>query len=150
VAITQALAGCLARLYELEIVERGRDASGYVFVGRDGASPVCSTWPLTTVRRIQERAGVVTLNDEGETRAKRTFHEHRHTAATVMLTARKPLPVVARQLGHASSEITARVYEHLLDDALLDDALEAFERPRVARDVAREGTSSDKAAETRM
>jgi integrase len=44
-----------------------------------------------------------------------------------MLTARKPLPVVARQLGHASSEITARVYGHLLDDALLDDALEAFE-----------------------
>jgi hypothetical protein len=25
------------------------------------------------------------------------------------------------------------VYEHLLDDALLDDALEPFERPRIAQ-----------------
>jgi integrase len=59
-------------------------------------------------------------------RARVTYHELRHTSATMMLTAGKSLPVVARQLGHASSQITAMVYEHLLDDALLDDALEAF------------------------
>ena len=59
-------------------------------------------------------------------RARVTYHELRHTAATMMLTAGKSLPVVARQLGHGSSQITATVYEHLLDDALLDDALEAF------------------------
>ena len=105
-----------------------------MFVSRgDGTLPVGSTWPLTTVKAIQRRAGVVTLDGNSEARAKRTFHEHRHTAATVMLTAHKALPVVARQLGHASSQITALVYEHLLDDALLDGALEAFEAPRVAR-----------------
>ena len=127
-----------------------RDASGYVFVGRDGVKPVCSTWPLATVKRIQKRAGAVSVDADGKERGKRTFHEHRHTAATVMLTAGKPLPVVARQLGHASSEITARVYEHLLDDALLDDALAAFEGSRVARDVARDREQSGETAQTRM
>jgi hypothetical protein len=38
------------------------------------------------------------------------------------------------------------VYEHLLDDALLDDALGAFDRLRIARDQAPEPTE----AETRM
>ena len=140
VAITQTLATCLARLYELEVVERGRPARGYVFVGMDGESPVCSTVPLHTVQRVQRPAGA-----DGTARGKRTFHEHRHTAATVMLTAGNPLPVVARQLGHASSEITARVYEHLLDDALLDDAVGCFDRSRIARSIAQPAELEDAA-----
>jgi integrase len=107
--------------------------------------------PLETVKRVQKRAGVVTVDADGKTRGKRTFHEHRHTAATVMLTARKPLPVVARQLGHASSEITARVYEHLLDDALRDDALEAFDpRSRIAPRIAQPDAPEPKEAQGRI
>jgi len=136
VAITPALADCLTELYRLEVVELGRDAAGYVFVGRDGRSPIGTDTPLEVVQRVQRRAGVTVLGKDGKTRAKATFHEHRHTAATIMLTAGKPLPVVARQLGHASSKITAAVYEHLLDDALLDDALEAFDLPRIAQRIA--------------
>jgi integrase len=136
VAITPALADCLAELYRLEVVERGRDADGYVFVGRDGVSPIGTDTPLEVVQRVQLRAGVTVVGKDGKPRAKRTFHEHRHTAATRMLTGGKTLPVVARQLGHASSAITAAVYEHLLDDALLDDALEVFDCSRIARRIA--------------
>jgi hypothetical protein len=68
-----------------------------------------------------------------------------------MLTARKPLPVVARRLRHANSEITARVYEHLLDDALLDDALEAFEPcSRIARRTAQPAKTERDDAQTRI
>jgi integrase len=136
VAITPALADCLTELYRLDVVERGRSEDGYVFVGRDGVSPIGTDTPLEVVQRLQVRAGVVRAK-HGKLRAKATFHEHRHTAATIMLTAGKPLPVVARQLGHASSKITAEVYEHLLDDELLDDALEAFDRSRIAQRIAR-------------
>jgi integrase len=132
VAITSALADCLAELYRLEVVRHGRPEDGYVFVARDGRSPISNDTPLEVAQRVQVRAGVT----RAPARAKVTFHELRHTAATIMLTASKPLPVVARQLGHASSKITAQVYEHLLEDALLDDALDAFESSRIAGRIA--------------
>jgi integrase len=144
VAITRALADCLAEMYRLEVVERGRPEDGYVFVARDGRSPMSSDTPLEVAQRVQVRAGVVRppakpdrARRPAKPHAKVTYHELRHTAATIMLTASKPLPVVARQLGHASSKITAAVYEHLLDDALLDDALDAFESSSIARRIAR-------------
>jgi hypothetical protein len=43
-----------------------------------------------------------------------------------MLTGGKAAAVVARQLGHASSQVTTGVYEHLLYDGMLDDALDVF------------------------
>ena len=42
-----------------------------------------------------------------------------------------PAAVVARQLGHSSSQVTTSVYEHLLSDGPLDLALEVF-RPAAA------------------
>ena len=88
----------------------------------DGVSPVCSTVPLETVKRVQKRAGVVTVDADDKTRGKRTFHEHRHTAATVMLTARQPLP-----------------------------ALEAFEpRSRIAQRIAQPDGLEPKEAQTRI
>jgi integrase len=81
------------------------------------------------VQRVQKRAGVVSVDAEGTTRAKATFRGLRHTSATSMLLSDKPLAVVvARQLGHGSTRVTAASYEHLglLDDSLLDDALGVF------------------------
>jgi integrase len=79
-----------------------------------------------------------------------TYHELRHTCATILLTASKPLPVVARQLGHASSKITAAVYEHLLEDSLLDDALDAFERSRISGRISEDPEPLDKKAADRL
>ena len=44
-----------------------------------------------------------------------------------MLTRGVSPVVVARQLGHASSAITTSVYEHLLEDALLDEAVRSVQ-----------------------
>jgi integrase len=143
VAITEACAEVLGRLYDEEVLGHGRDGRGYVFVGRDGVSPIEPDTPLAVVQRIQIRAGVTMIDAEGKTRARATFHGLRHTAATVMLTEGTALPVVARQLGHADSRITAGTYEHLqlLDDGLLDVALSVFTTrptsgPKSCSDVA--------------
>ena len=46
----------------------------------------------------------------------------------------KPEAAAARQLGHASSQVTTSAYEHQLDDGLLDDALTVFgDDPRIAQ-----------------
>lgn len=43
------------------------------------------------------------------------FHDLRHTCATLLLTAGRPVHLVARLLGHASPATTLRVYAHVLD-----------------------------------
>jgi integrase len=140
VAITAAAADALAALYASEVIDRGRDATGYVFTGRDGIKPMGSDTPLEVVQQVQRRAGLTVettdANGKTVTRTRVTFHELRHTAATTMLTGGKAAAVVARQLGHASSQVTTGIYEHLLYDGLLDDALDVFSRPDVAQHVA--------------
>jgi integrase len=147
IAITPALAEAFADLYELEVLERGRDGRGYVLTGRDGVLPLGADTPLEVAQQVQARAGLVverpSATRRGKTARKRkpktrvTYHELRHTAATVMLTGGASATVVARQLGHADSRITTQVYEHLLHDGLLDEALTAFDRlPEVAGRVA--------------
>src|SRR5262249_20311966 len=119
-----------------------RDARGYVLVGRDGSSPLSDDTPLEVVQQVQKRAGltVEATNRKGKKvmRPKVTYHELRHTAATMMLTGGKSAVLVARQLGHKDSRITTTVYEHLLDDGLLDDALDVFGDRKVAGEVAGE------------
>ena len=110
VAITSACAEVLGRLYEAEVVHRGRAAEGYVFTGRDGVGPIGDDSPLEAMQKLQQRAGLVVQRD-GKLRPLVTFHELRHTAATAMLTGGKAAAVVARQLGHASSQVTTGVYE---------------------------------------
>lgn len=42
------------------------------------------------------------------------LHDLRHTHATILLTAREPVHVVAQRLGHASAVVTMTVYAHVL------------------------------------
>jgi hypothetical protein len=43
-----------------------------------------------------------------------TLHGVRHSYATAALAAGEPLTVVSERLGHASSSITANLYQHVL------------------------------------
>lgn len=54
------------------------------------------------------------------------FHDCRHTAASLLLSAGLSLKAVSRRLGHAKPEMTLRVYAHCLptDDERLADELE--------------------------
>jgi integrase len=135
VAITPACAQALGRLYEVEVLGEGQAADGYVFTGRDGVSPMGADTPLEVMQQVQRRAGLVTKRGDKVVPLV-TFHELRHTSATTMLNGGKAAAVVARQLGHASSAVTTSVYEHLLHDGLLDDALDVFAGSEVAQQVA--------------
>jgi integrase len=54
------------------------------------------------------------------------FHDLRHTHATGLLAHGYSIKAVSQRLGHASIELTLRVYAHVLptDDAALADGLE--------------------------
>jgi integrase len=57
------------------------------------------------------------------------FHDLRHTAASLLIAEGLNVVYVSRQLGHASPDITLRLYAHLFDRAehaqRANDALEA-------------------------
>jgi integrase len=79
--------------------------------------------PNQALERALRRAGLVDAHDRGLV----TWHGLRHGAASHMLAAGKPLTAVAMQLGHADPSITARIYSHLLNDSMLDDAVSTFD-----------------------
>jgi integrase len=60
------------------------------------------------------------------------FHDLRHVAATTLLQAGVPMPVVSKILGHSSIQITVDTYGHVTVDPALHDqvhrALSAFAR----------------------
>jgi integrase len=53
------------------------------------------------------------------------FHDLRHTHATALLRQGKSIKAVSRRLGHATVELTLRIYVHVLpaDDADLADTV---------------------------
>ncbi len=92
-----------------------RDSS-LIFCQPDGSY----LWPhlvsQTIVRRI-ERAGIPDAS----------LHTLRHTHGSSLLSKGVPLPAVSARLGHADTNITARIYSHALpeDDARAADAWES-------------------------
>lgn len=73
---------------------------------------------LKALRRREKAVGLPNLK----------FHELRHTAASLLLSANVPVMVVSRILGHAGIQITLDTYGHLLEnqERLGADALEAL------------------------
>jgi integrase len=128
VAITETFAGRLADLYAQSVVERGADAGGQVWPGRDDG-PMAADSPSQLLERALRRCGLVDQDD----RPLVSFHGLRHSAGSIMLAAGVPLIVVSRQLGHANPQITATVYAHLLGDSELDRAAGVFEAPDPTR-----------------
>lgn len=77
--------------------------NGYVFPRGDGK--------LLSPNGISSRYGHEVLR---KTKIKTSFHELRHTHATLLLSSGAPLKVVSERLGHASAAITMGVYAHVL------------------------------------
>jgi integrase len=86
----------------------GWQDSGLVFTPPDG-TPIEPTRVNVLFDRAIARAGVLRI----------TFHELRHTTATLLLAAGVPLPVVSAILGHAGVQITAAVYAGVQRDDVM-------------------------------
>lgn len=78
---------------------------GLIFAQPDGSYLEPDLVSQTIVRRLR-KAGI----------EKASFHTLRHTHASHLLSRGVPLPAVSARLGHADSNITARVYSHALPD----------------------------------
>jgi integrase len=74
---------------------------GYVFAKPDGTPYKVKSWSDTWIKAVLNKTGI-----------KATFHQLRHTAATLMLEAGVPLHEVSRMLGHSSVAITGDIYGH--------------------------------------
>lgn len=83
---------------------RSGGAAGFVFVG-DRGGPLRNS---NFARRVLDPA-VVTAKLE-----RITFHELRHTTATLLLEAGVPPHVVSARLGHKDVATTLRIYAHVL------------------------------------
>ena len=84
------------------------------------------------LRRVLDRAGIARIDALGRVV---DIHALRHTAATSMARRGVPLVVAQRVLGHASPEMTAKVYTHLgLED--LRGAVEEVGGTMRTREVA--------------
>ncbi len=90
-------------------------------------SPEGADWPLPTnairriLRRVLERAGIRRKDATGHVL---DVHALRHTAATRMARNGVPIVVAQRMLGHASIDMTARVYTHLAVDDLREAVID--------------------------
>jgi integrase len=54
------------------------------------------------------------MRKEGEPLPELTFHDLRHSAASLMLAGKGDICTVSRFLGHSSISITADVYHHMI------------------------------------
>jgi integrase len=75
---------------------------GLVFAKADG-SPLHPEYVSRHLRVLIKRAGVPPI----------TFHQLRHTAASLMLEAGYELKYVQHMLGHSSVTVTAKLYLHI-------------------------------------
>jgi integrase len=99
------------RLYGADYQEHG-----LVFAEPDGSYLMPHLVSQTIVRRLQ-KAGIKDAS----------LHTLRHTHASNLLSKRVPLPAVSARLGHADTNITARIYAHALpeDDQRAADTWES-------------------------
>lgn len=130
VAMSESLAQRLADWYAESVVASGAPADGYVWPGKEGG-PMHHRSIARALERACARVGLV--DEKG--RALLSPHRLRHSAASVMLSAGVPLPVVSAQLTHASPRITAQVYSHMVGDDL-DRGVAIFDLPLPASSLA--------------
>lgn len=92
-------------------------ASAPIFLSPKGRPWTSSSNFRKVLGAAYERAGLLERDDRGRLRSRdgHALHVHtlRHTCCTRLLTAGVPVPIVQALLGHASPQMTLRVYSHL-------------------------------------
>lgn len=88
-----------------------------LFSGRRGSALRNNTW---TRRHYGPAIAAVTATDP--TFPRPTFHDLRHTAVSLAISAGVNIKVVQRIAGHASATMTLDTYAGLFDDDLHDSA----------------------------
>lgn len=99
------------RRQDAERGEHPRPIDGLVFTTPTGA-PIHSTNLLPPFRAMLARLGLPRI----------TIHDLRHSAATMMLAAGVPIPVIADILGHSTVRVTADLYAHVVPELRRDAA----------------------------
>lgn len=89
--------------------------NSFVFISYQTGEPISDTGLLYMFRRVQEAAGLVITNDEGEQVAKSTLHGLRHTHATILLNSGQNVKVIAERLGNTPAMIY-EIYGHVLKE----------------------------------
>ncbi len=118
----------------------GLDYCKTVFPDTRGGCLRSSNFDRNVWYPIRNRAGV---SDQF------TFHDLRHTAASLMIGAGTPMKVIQERLGHVDFATTANIYSHLLKDAQADAVArtEEFLRSERSRETLVGTLSGDTAAE---
>lgn len=109
VTLSREAVECLKRRRAIGI-EEGYD-TGLVFPNCDGGFQYCSNFRKSVWLPIRTAAG---LPDTF------TFHDLRHTQASLLLAAGVDMKVIQKRLGHADFATTANLYSHLLQGAQAD------------------------------
>lgn len=89
--------------------------NSFVFISYQTGEPISDTGLLYMFRRVQEAAGLVVTNEEGEQVAKSTLHGLRHTHATILLNSGQNVKVIAERLGNTPAMIY-EIYGHVLKE----------------------------------
>lgn len=101
----------------LELVLEGIEPRERLFSGSRGSALRNNTW---TKRHYAPAIAAVASTDESFPRP--TFHDLRHTAVSLAISAGANVKVVQRIAGHASATMTLDTYAGLFDDDLHDSA----------------------------
>lgn len=117
----------------------GRDGSEPLFPGSDGGYMVRTAHPSDPTKwfhRAKTRAGVP---------LDLTYHDLRHTAASLMVSAGANVKAVQSQLGHASAAMTLDVYADLFDDDLdvVADAMDRMLSADVVKMLSRDDSGGE-------
>jgi integrase len=90
------------RLHKARMMQEGRLAGGWVFVGRKGEH-VRRNWLLKSFHKNLTAAGLPIVR----------FHDLRHTCATLLLEQNTHAKIVQERLGHSKISITLDTYSHV-------------------------------------
>jgi integrase len=121
VSLSPEVVALLREHRRLQVEHKLRVGPAYRGLGLVFASPLGGPMDAGNLRRafarLLDRAALPRIR----------FHDLRHTAATLMLTAGVHPKVVSERLGHATVALTLDTYSHVLPD-LQRDAAEALDR----------------------
>jgi integrase len=135
----------VAELLALRVVHRRVrrkvvQADDRVMLTPDGADHDRATTGMRRLfRRVLDRAGIDRVDAHGRAI---DIHALRHTAASRMARHGVPLVVAQKVLGHASPDMTARVYTHLEVDDLREAVEFGARAPRIVRATAGAASAS--------